>query len=99
MRPEGHELNLETQLYDLAPYKSMLESLELVAKDGPDAFYKGQVGKVIVDETGGQITQEDLKEYNVSETRHGVQTKIGSFQVRIRLDYVIQSCDIGHMRI
>jgi gamma-glutamyltranspeptidase / glutathione hydrolase len=45
-------------------------SLELIANDGPDAFYRGEIGKLIAAEmkrSGGLITEEDLAKYEAIE--------------------------------
>jgi gamma-glutamyltranspeptidase/glutathione hydrolase len=44
------------------------ETLENVAKDGSDALYGGELGRAVVDdmeENGGILTMEDLKDYEV----------------------------------
>ena len=46
----------------------LARSLELIAKEGPDAFYKGALGQAIVAEMqagGGFVTMDDLAEYQV----------------------------------
>jgi gamma-glutamyltranspeptidase/glutathione hydrolase len=61
-RPAGMQAG-DTQVYpDLA------RSLELIAKDGPDALYKGALGQALVDDmaaNGGLIRREDLASYRV----------------------------------
>lgn len=47
-------------------------TLKQLSKNGPDAFYKGEIAKLIVQEmeaNGGLITLEDLKNYNVAERK------------------------------
>ena len=47
-------------------------TLKELSKNGPDAFYKGEIAKLIVQEmeaNGGLITLEDLKNYNVAERK------------------------------
>tara|TARA_Y100000385_G_scaffold78062_1_gene79262 strand:+ start:4810 stop:6501 length:1692 start_codon:yes stop_codon:yes gene_type:complete len=42
-------------------------TLDKIAKNGPKAFYEGEVAKMIIDEvqeSGGIMTEEDLKNYN-----------------------------------
>jgi gamma-glutamyltranspeptidase/glutathione hydrolase len=44
------------------------ETLEMVAKGGSEALYKGELGRAVVDdmeENGGILTMEDLKDYEV----------------------------------
>jgi len=51
---------------DLVRYPDLAESLTLIAKEGPDAFYRGAIADAIVDEMargGGLITKEDLAAY------------------------------------
>lgn len=58
----------------------LARSLELVARGGPDAFYKGEIGRRIVaysEKVGGTMTAADLAEYSsewvepISTTYHG----------------------------
>ena len=47
-------------------------TLKQLSKNGPDAFYKGEIAKLIVQEmeaNGGLITLEDLKNYNIAERK------------------------------
>ena len=49
-------------------YADLARSLELIAKDGPDAFYHGAIGQALVDDmaaNGGLIRREDLTSYRV----------------------------------
>ena len=49
-------------------YADLAQSLELIAKDGPDAFYRGAIGQALVDDMaahGGLIRREDLEAYRV----------------------------------
>jgi gamma-glutamyltranspeptidase/glutathione hydrolase len=53
---------------DRSTYPDLARSLELVAKDGPAALYKGALGQALVDDmkaNGGLITMEDLAAYRV----------------------------------
>ncbi len=53
---------------DRSTYPDLARSLELVAKDGPAAVYKGALGQALVDDmkaSGGLITMEDLGAYRV----------------------------------
>ncbi|MDO5564586.1 MAG: gamma-glutamyltransferase [Eubacteriales bacterium] len=52
------------------------KTLELIARDGKDAFYKGEIAKAIIDANskyGGVMTLEDLANYEVEVTKpvHG----------------------------
>lgn len=51
---------------DIITRPKLAETLEIIAKEGADAFYKGDLGKRFTDdvkELGGHITMEDLKNY------------------------------------
>jgi gamma-glutamyltranspeptidase / glutathione hydrolase len=53
---------------DRSAYPDLARSLELVAKEGPAAFYKGALGQALVDDMkahGGLIRMEDLAAYRV----------------------------------
>ncbi len=48
--------------------KDLAKTLKLIAKEGPDAFYKGKIADLIAADmakNGGLITKEDLAQYNV----------------------------------
>ncbi len=82
VRPDGHELTPdETMLYDLGIYQSLLRTLDELASSGPEAFYRGAIGKAIVQELEGKITEEDLADYRAVE-RDAIQTRVGDFQAR-----------------
>ena len=49
---------------------NLAKSLEMIAENGPDAFYKGVIADQIVEEmskNGGLITKADLAEYKAVE--------------------------------
>ena len=53
---------------DRVRYPDLARSLELIAKDGPDAFYRGAIAQAIVDDMAshaGLIRREDLAGYRV----------------------------------
>ena len=53
---------------DQMKYPDLARSLELIAKEGPDAFYRGALAQALVDDmaaNGGLITREDLAAYRV----------------------------------
>ena len=59
--------------------KDLAWTLKQLSQNGPDAFYAGEIAKLIVKEmeiNGGLITLEDLKNYNVAER----QPLIGNYK-------------------
>jgi gamma-glutamyltranspeptidase/glutathione hydrolase len=53
---------------DRATYPDLARSLELIARDGPSAFYRGEIAEAIHDAMaahGGLITRDDLANYAV----------------------------------
>ena len=51
--------------------KDLGNTLQLIAKDGPDAFYKGRIADAIVAASaasGGILSKQDLADYTVTET-------------------------------
>jgi gamma-glutamyltranspeptidase / glutathione hydrolase len=51
--------------------KNLGDTLQLIAKDGPDAFYKGQIADAMVAASaagGGILSKQDFANYSVSET-------------------------------
>jgi gamma-glutamyltranspeptidase / glutathione hydrolase len=64
--PDGKPLNPGDRV--LQP--EYAETLELIAREGPDALYRGQLGKTAVSyiqEAGGIITMEDLNNYQTMD--------------------------------
>ncbi len=56
---------------ELFAQKNLAASLALIAKDGPDAFYKGAIAEAIVaasQANGGILTKKDFADYGVAET-------------------------------
>ena len=52
---------------ELIVQKDLAKTLRTIAKEGPDAFYKGKVADLIVadmEKQGGIITKQDLADYN-----------------------------------
>jgi gamma-glutamyltranspeptidase/glutathione hydrolase len=53
---------------DRATYPDLARSLELIARDGPSAFYRGEIAQAIHEAmaaNGGLITRDDLAAYSV----------------------------------
>ncbi|KAK7489419.1 hypothetical protein BaRGS_00019363 [Batillaria attramentaria] len=53
---------------DIVTRPDLAATLQIIADEGADAFYRGNLGKRFVDmvtENGGQITMDDLKKYQV----------------------------------
>lgn len=56
---------------DVVRYPDLARSLELIARDGPDAFYRGEIAEAIHAEMArhdGLLTKEDLAAYQVRLT-------------------------------
>ncbi|CAB4059144.1 unnamed protein product [Lepeophtheirus salmonis] len=62
----------ESKLFD-----KLIESYVEIASNGSNAFYDGQLGKNLVDETSGLINLEDLKSYKVLK-REPISTTIAN---------------------
>ncbi|KAI0743604.1 gamma-glutamyltranspeptidase [Daedaleopsis nitida] len=66
---------------DLIRRTNLSRTLETIAEEGPDAFYKGSIADAIVNkvqETGGILTHQDLENYEV-EVKHALE---GSYRGR-----------------
>jgi gamma-glutamyltranspeptidase/glutathione hydrolase len=62
LKPNGSDF----QPGDRLVQEDLAHSLEAIAKDGPDAFYSGEIGELIAAEmarSGGLITTDDLAQY------------------------------------
>ncbi len=62
LKPDGSDF----QPGDRLVQSDLANSLKAIAKDGPDAFYRGEIGTLIAAEmarSGGLITTEDLAKY------------------------------------
>ncbi|XP_055063746.2 glutathione hydrolase 5 proenzyme [Misgurnus anguillicaudatus] len=56
---------------DVLRFPKLAESMEIIAKDGADAFYTGQIAKDLIDDVkaaGGTLSLEDLKTFRVRVT-------------------------------
>lgn len=61
-KPDGSDFKPGERLVQ----KNLAQSLKLIATEGPDAFYRGEIGTLIAAEmarSGGLITKEDLAAY------------------------------------
>jgi gamma-glutamyltranspeptidase/glutathione hydrolase len=68
---------------DRFEHKELAESLKLIAKQGSDAFYKGEIAEKIVKDmarNGGLITKADLENYRAIE-RRPVSATYRGFQI------------------
>ncbi|RFB79682.1 gamma-glutamyltransferase [Methylovirgula sp. 4M-Z18] len=66
-RPDGSAL----QPGDRLVQTDLADTLEAIAKNGPDAFYKGDIAKKVEEAmkaNGGIMTAQDFADYNVTET-------------------------------
>ena len=73
LKPDGSDF----QPGDRLVQTDLANSLKAIAKVGPDAFYRGEIGQLIAAEmarSGGLITTEDLEKYQavVREPVHGI---------------------------
>jgi gamma-glutamyltranspeptidase/glutathione hydrolase len=56
---------------DILVQKNLAKTLKLIAKSGPDAFYKGSIANAIVaasTASGGVLTTKDFEDYTVTES-------------------------------
>ena len=68
---------------DKIPQPELAATLERIAKNGADEFYKGETAKKIVEEMkrgGGIITADDLRKYH-TEWRTPITTQFADFRV------------------
>lgn len=68
---------------DLLVQPDLAKTLRLIKEKGPDVFYKGEIGQVLVDEVqkrGGLITMDDLKNYVVKE-REPIRANFRGYEV------------------
>jgi gamma-glutamyltranspeptidase/glutathione hydrolase len=75
---------------DLLINKNLAKTLELIGREGRDAFYKGKIAEMIVDDmekNGGLITMEDLAEYEARVYEPAITTYRG---------YEVQSVPYAH---
>jgi len=66
LRPDGTDF----QAGDRLVQTDLAHSLKLIAENGADVFYRGEIGRLIAAEmhrSGGQITEEDLARYEAIE--------------------------------
>ena len=68
LRPDGKPF----QPGDRLVQTDLAHTLELIAKHGPDGFYKGRVAKAVAEasaKNGGILTEKDFADYTVTETK------------------------------
>lgn len=78
-KQNGHPLQKGDELVQA----NLAKSLELIARDGPDAFYKGWIAEQIVEEMakgGGLISKSDLANYEALE-REPISGNYRGYQV------------------
>ncbi|KAG7480618.1 hypothetical protein MATL_G00058070 [Megalops atlanticus] len=59
------------KLNDTVKYEKLADTLEIIAKEGPDAFYNGTIGRDLIEDiqnAGGTLTMEDLQSFKVNVT-------------------------------
>ena len=73
-----------SNLHNLKTFRNLINTLKMIASNGPSAFYEnresGSIVQDIVSATGGAITANDLKAYEPIE-RDPIVTHIGHFEV------------------
>lgn len=77
--PDGNPL----QEGDLLVQPDLAKTLKLIKEKGTDVFYKGEIGAAIVAEvqrTGGSMTLDDLKNYEVKE-REPVRATFRGYEI------------------
>jgi gamma-glutamyltranspeptidase/glutathione hydrolase len=82
---------------DLYFNKDLARSLELIAKGGPDEFYRGRIAEAIVEDmerNGGLITREDLASYK-ARTYEPVITAFRGHEVQL-VPYAHGGMTVGH---
>jgi gamma-glutamyltranspeptidase/glutathione hydrolase len=69
---------------DIPIYNKLIQTLKKIASNGSDALYSdnGQLAHDLVQDLGGAITLDDLKSYQVLETRPNI-AMIGSHEVMV----------------
>ena len=64
----------------------LADTLETIAREGPNAFYKGEIGKAVVDgisEVGGILTRRDLESYRPYVWESGLEFSYRGHTVRV----------------
>ncbi|KAM9857825.1 gamma-glutamyltransferase 5a [Aulostomus maculatus] len=59
------------QTGDIVKFEKLADTLEIIANDGADAFYKGKIAEDLIQdiqEAGGTLTMQDLASYRVTVT-------------------------------
>ena len=104
---------LPYEVGDLYKNPDLAKTLKMIAKDGKDAFYKGEVAQAFVDTVqkyGGVITLKDLEEYEV-KVRTPVTSTYRGYQVisappassggthLIEILNILENFDLGSMEV
>ena len=77
--PEGHPLGRG----DVFVQADLAKSMEMIAEDGADVFYRGEIARRIDDfyeEMGGRLRYEDLDAYE-AELSEPIMTRYGDLEV------------------
>ncbi|KAG7480603.1 hypothetical protein MATL_G00058080 [Megalops atlanticus] len=59
------------KLHDIVKYEKLADTLDIIAKEGPDAFYNGSIGRDLIQDiknADGELTMEDLQLFKVNVT-------------------------------
>uniref|UniRef100_A0A3P8WL54 Glutathione hydrolase n=1 Tax=Cynoglossus semilaevis TaxID=244447 RepID=A0A3P8WL54_CYNSE len=71
---------------DIIRFPKLAETYQRIAEEGPDLFYEGSIAKAIVSEVqeaGGIITLEDLREYQPELNEKPLKAKVGQFTMYV----------------
>uniref|UniRef100_A0A665T1T9 Gamma-glutamyltransferase 5a n=1 Tax=Echeneis naucrates TaxID=173247 RepID=A0A665T1T9_ECHNA len=70
---------------DIVKFEKLADTLEVIAKEGADAFYKGRIAEDLIrdiEEAGGTLSVQDLESYNVTVT-DAWAVPLGEYQMYI----------------
>ena len=77
----------------------LADSLEAIAEEGPDLFYKGEIGARIVDHVqagGGRMTRDDLEHYS-PDVRDALQLTAGDWSIAVNPPPAIGGANLAAM--
>jgi len=65
-----------------------VDAIQRLSEEGAESFYTGQMGKQLVTDLGGSISEKDLANYKVVE-REPVAATIGDYRVNKSCKYFV----------